>query len=400
VRTRLGIGAPSPESNKSAAYEGYVAALGFLQRYDKPGNLDRAIAQLRSSLKADPLFALAYAQLAESYRLKFETERDPKWLEMALQNGERAEELDTRLPAAYSTLAKIHNEQGKHDLALQEFHQALEINPRDPAALRGIARSDVTAGRIDDAEQGLRKVIAILPDDWDGYDELGNFYAGQGKYAEAIAQYKQGLDLAPDNAQLYSNLGSVYLDSGDPKLVPRAEEALQKSLAINPTYPALANLAALYSEEQRYSESAVFSQRALQLNDHSYIVWDTLRIDYEATGDSAAEAKAASGEQKVLEDTVSRSQDAMAQAMLGNLYARSGNPDKARARIDSALSLSPNDPQVLLEVADGLANLHDRTAAIGYIREAVKKGAQIEAVKTDVELKRLNVDFDKVLRTK
>ena len=29
-----------------AAYESYVKALGYMQRYDKPGNLDQAIAAL------------------------------------------------------------------------------------------------------------------------------------------------------------------------------------------------------------------------------------------------------------------------------------------------------------------------------------------------------------------
>ena len=171
---------------------------------------------LQESLKADPLFALGYAQLGEAYRMKYQTERDPKWLDLAIANCERAQQLDTRLPAAYSTLASIHNEQGKHDLALQEFNQALEINPRDPAAIRGIARSDETAGKIADAEAGFRKVIAVVPDDWRGYNELGNFYSRQGKYPQAIAQYKQALELTPDNAEVYSNLGSAYLERATP----------------------------------------------------------------------------------------------------------------------------------------------------------------------------------------
>src|SRR5271163_1843104 len=162
-------------SGKPLPSQGYLAALGFMQRYDKPGNLDRAIAALQESLKSDPLVALGYAQLGVAYRMKYQTTRDPKWLDLALANCQKAEELDTRLPSVYSTLAHIHNEQGKHDLALQEFHQALEINPRDPAAIRGIARSDETAGKLADAENGYRKVIAVVPDDWRGYNDLGNF---------------------------------------------------------------------------------------------------------------------------------------------------------------------------------------------------------------------------------
>jgi eukaryotic-like serine/threonine-protein kinase len=46
-----------------AAYEDYLKALGFTQRYDKPGNLDLAIGELENAVKTDPRFALGYAQL-------------------------------------------------------------------------------------------------------------------------------------------------------------------------------------------------------------------------------------------------------------------------------------------------------------------------------------------------
>ena len=45
-----------------AAYESYLVALGLMQRYDKAGNLDRAIAALNTSVSTDPRFALGYAQ--------------------------------------------------------------------------------------------------------------------------------------------------------------------------------------------------------------------------------------------------------------------------------------------------------------------------------------------------
>ncbi len=83
VRARLaGLLAPAASGGeggtaKSSAEQGYLAALGYVQRYDKPGNLDLAINALQGSLKADPLFALGYAQLGEAYRMKYQTDRDP-----------------------------------------------------------------------------------------------------------------------------------------------------------------------------------------------------------------------------------------------------------------------------------------------------------------------------------
>ena len=62
---RAAGGAVSP-----AAYESYLKALGYMQRHDKPENLDLALDALQGAVKTDPRFALGYAQLGEAYRLK------------------------------------------------------------------------------------------------------------------------------------------------------------------------------------------------------------------------------------------------------------------------------------------------------------------------------------------
>jgi tetratricopeptide (TPR) repeat protein len=393
--------ASAGNSGKPAADEGYITALGLMQRYDRPGNLDRAIEALQGSIKADPLFALGYAQLGEAYRMKYQAGRDPKWLDLALANCERAQQLDTRLPAAYSTLASIHNEQGKHDLALQEFNQALEINPRDPAAIRGIARSDETAGRFTDAEAGFRKVTAVVPDDWRGYNDLGNFYSRQAKYPQAIDLYKQALDLTPDNAEVYSNLGSTYLDAGDPNLLPLAEQSLKKSLALNPSYPVLTNLAVLSIQQGKYAEAVDYSKQALKLSSKDYVVWDNLRLAYIGLGDSAQANAAISQELALLESGAKdASQDGWAQALMANLYARQGKTEKAEAHIQAALSLGPRNPEVLMELADASVNLHDPARARGYVQKAIDNGADIATLKTDVELGSMNLNFDKDFRKK
>jgi eukaryotic-like serine/threonine-protein kinase len=84
-----------------AAYESYLQALGLMQRYDKVGNLDRAITALDTAVKTDPRFALGYAQLGEAFRLKYQLDVNPKWLDEAKANCQKALELDDHLPVAY-----------------------------------------------------------------------------------------------------------------------------------------------------------------------------------------------------------------------------------------------------------------------------------------------------------
>ena len=82
----------------AGAYESYLKALGYTQRYDKPGNLDLAINALDDAVKTDPRFALGYAQLGEAYRLKYRLDKNPKWIDAALANCNKAFSWTTACP--------------------------------------------------------------------------------------------------------------------------------------------------------------------------------------------------------------------------------------------------------------------------------------------------------------
>src|SRR5262249_13141440 len=169
-----------------AAYESYLKALGYMQRYDKAGNLDLAIGVLGDAVKADPRFALGFAELGEAYRLKYQLDMNPKWIDEALANCQKAVQVDDRLALVYVTLGRIHERKGNHDLAVQEFQHALSLDNRNAEAMSGIAHSYETGGRLAEAETTFKKAAALRPDYWDGYDELGLFYDRQNRYPEAI----------------------------------------------------------------------------------------------------------------------------------------------------------------------------------------------------------------------
>ena len=376
-----------------AAYEGYLTALGLMQRYDKPGNLDQAITALEGAVKADPRFALGYAQLGEAYRLKYHVDPNPKWMDEALANCQKAVELDDHVPAVYVTLARIHEATGKHDLGIQEFQHALTLNPRDADALGGMAGSYESAGRIAEAETTFKKAAALRPDFWDGYDELGNFYDRQGKYPEAIAQYRRAIELTPDNAQAYLNLGAAYIDTGDPKLFADAEQALKKSIELGPSYPAYANLGNLYAVEKHYPEAAAMTEKALQLNDKNYLVWNNLMVAYEWLKEEDKASAARERMRGLLEQAVKiKPQDALVQSRLALLYAHQKLRDKAATRIQTALALAPDDPYVLEVVGSAYEIMGDRRQALEYIRRALQKGYALDQVKNDPDLQGLIAD--------
>src|SRR5262249_18297103 len=364
--------------------------LGYLQRYDKPGNLDAAISVLESAVKTDPRFALGFAELGEAYRLKYVTEVNPKWVDEALANCQKAAQLDDRIPAVYVTLGRLHDSTGKHDLAVQEFQHALRLNVRDPDALSGIAHAYENAGRMQDAEENFKKASALRPDSWVGYNDLGLFYDRQSKYDAAVAAFHKAIELTPDNAQVYLNLGATLIDTADKKPEPEAEQAIKKSIEIRPSYPAYANLGQLYYLQKRYADSAAMTEKALQLNDNNYMVWNNLVSAYEWLKESQ---KAADARARVIElaekATKLNPQDAIANSKLASVYAREKMRDKAVPRIEAGLALSPDDPNVLGDVATAYEYLGDRPRAVEYARRAMQKGYAFEQFANDPEMQNL-----------
>ena len=377
----------------AGAYELYLKALGYTQRYDKPGNLDLAIAALNDAVKTDPRFALGFAQLGEAYRLKYQLDKDTKWIDQALDDCQKAQQLDDRLPVVFVTLGHIHLNTGKYDLALQEYQRALQLDPRNADAVMGLAMSYDSAGRSADSEAQYRKAIALRPDSWEGYNHYGSFLDDNQRYEEAIAQYRHAIDLTPDNSPLYSNLGSVYIDIGDPKRYPEAERWLQKSIALEPNYPAYTNLGYLYIQERKYAEAANAVEKALQINDKDYLTWGNLAIAYAGLDEKEKASQAHDHEIALLEKAALLTpRDAIVQSTLGLLYAQKKLRERAISRIQSALALSPDDPQVLEAAGQAYEDMGDRSQALQFIEKSLQKGYSLAALKNIPDLHELMSD--------
>lgn len=373
-----------------AAYEDYLTALGYMQRYDKAGNLDRAIDVLNASTKADPKFALGYGQLGEAYRIKYQLDKNQHWLDEAQGNLEKAIELDGSLPAAYVTLGRIHDVSGKRELALQEFQHALELDPRNAIAMRGLARAYERSGRVADAEAAYKKSVALKPDDWESYNLIGNFYDRQGRYPEAITALQRAIDMTPDNAEVYLNLGATYVDSGDPKELPAAEQSLKKSIELGPSYPGYANLASLYLAQRRYKESAEVNEKALQLNQNDYMVWNNLLIAYERSGDSAKATTVRERIVPLLEQNIRlKPQDAQAQSLLATMLAKDGKRDAAIEHAQTSLALSPDEQSILANAAEVYEICGNRKQALRYLETAVHKGYLLTQLQDDPDMQEI-----------
>lgn len=370
-----------------AAYEDYLEGDGYYERKDKPGNVDRAIASLSRAVQTDPRFALGYARLTEAYVLQYKLSGDRQWIARAETTGREAAELDSKVAATYVALAHLHLVTGKNDLAIQEFQRALQLNPRDAEALGGMAHTYEAQGQTREAADAFVRAAALRPGDWKGYNELGIFYDDAGRAKDAITAFRRALELTPDNTWPLINLGMAYIDLDDPKHFGEAESALRRSIAIDPTFAAYGDMGLLYSEEHRYKESVEASEKSIALDHESSESWTYLALALDWMGRSR-EAEAARKENIAvcLRELQVNSQDAVTQATLAALYAHSGLRDQAMRQIQIALALAPANQYVLAHIAEAYELLGNRREAVKYLEQAMGQGYSRGRVSNDPEL--------------
>jgi len=266
----------------------------------------------------------------------------------------------------------------------------LTLEPHNADALLGIAAAYENQGRLNDAENTYKKAAALRPDYWEGYNRLGLFYYHHKRYAEAIAQFERVISLTPDNVAPYLNEGASFIESGD---LQKAASALTKAIKISPNYAIYANLGQIYYRQGEYQKSAENTQEALKLNDKDYRLWVNLARAYRQMNNNSEALKAYGRGLSLLEPGAKdHAQDAGVQAQLGELYAYLGEREKAVPRIEAALALSPEQPELLESAADIYQALGDHNKAMDFAKKAVAKGYTLQDMKDDPEAKEIVAD--------
>jgi tetratricopeptide (TPR) repeat protein len=157
-----------------------------------------------------------------------------------------------------------------------------------------------------------------------------------------------------------------------------------------PVILAYANLGQLYYTEKRYRESAEMTEKALQLNNNNYLVWNNLAHAYQWLNEKDKEAAARSTALELAEKSAKlHPQDAFVQAVLASLYARRNLREKAIARAQTALALTPDDPAVLEQLVAAYDYIGDRRRALDCLQRALQKGYPLAQVTNDPDMQNL-----------
>ena len=386
-------------TSNASAYDLYLKARGYLDRYDKPGNLDQALELLRTAVSRDPSYSLAFAALSEANWQKYEMTHEPNWLSEAEQLGLRGIELNRDVPAAHVNLGRVYSATGRYPDAIREFEAALHSDPVSVAAYQGLAEVYRLSARPKQAEAVYQKAITLRPNDWLSYTMLGTFYYEQSRYADAEAPFRRVTELTPDNYLAWYNLGALHLSVGKYEL---AAAEFSKSLVLKEGPGGYLGLAAVYSAQGRFREAAGNNEKALALGPNSFVAAGDLADSYRWTPELAAKAPAMY--RHAIENAdralITNPKDAYALGSRAVYWAKLGNHTQAMEDIGKARALAPSDARFVYKWALIQEITQHRDQALKGLGEALGAGYSLDEIIREPELAALRRDprFEKLAK--
>jgi serine/threonine-protein kinase len=382
-------GGPGAGTAAAGAYEKVAEGRRLLERYDRPGNIDRAQAMFEAAYRELPGYAPAYVGLAEALWRQVDRDPDRAVLNRGLEAARKAIALEDQMASGHAVLGLLLMEAGEHDQARASVTRALQLDPKSKAALLAMSDVHVAAGDSPAAEASARKAVELYPDDWMVHSTLAYVMFRQSRFAEAAASFEQALERAPDSVRTLSNLAGIY------HMLGRTEDAasmLQRAIEIAPSERAYSNLGTLRFFQGRYEESTQLFEKAVELAPNTYACWGNLGDARRWTlGQESRAAEAyASAISLVRKHLEARPGDKDAHASLASYLAKTGRTDEALAELVQAEDPEAADYFYAATAVYELAGQRDR--ALAALDRAMALGYSPVEIEADPELIALRRD--------
>jgi DNA-binding winged helix-turn-helix (wHTH) protein/TolB-like protein/Tfp pilus assembly protein PilF len=239
-------------TEKTEAYQPYITGIYFWNQRSKEG-LNKAVEYFQQAIAADPNYALAYAQLADSYFLigyyNYGSLPTAEMYAKAKAAATSALELDATLAEAHTAMAMVQMRYDKDaagamksirraiDLnsnnstahlryawflindkqlkeALQEMRRAQELDPLSPTNNTALASMLIYSRRYEEALKYSRKAIELDPGFYSGRLNLGLACEQAGLYDEAVVQYQKARELDGESVDALAGLGHAFAMAG------------------------------------------------------------------------------------------------------------------------------------------------------------------------------------------
>jgi tetratricopeptide (TPR) repeat protein len=261
-------GKPARRSTENvAAYEAYLKGRYYMSQRTAEG-LMKAIQFFQQATEVDARYALAYCELAESYKLAVwyvpipASEAVPELQTAAI----KAIELDSSLAEAHTAMAEVYSFQWRWKESLAENERAITLNPGYGAGHHNVALALALIGRNAEALTHIQRARELDPLSVIINTDFGWVYYLGHRYDEAIAQYQKALELDPNFTLAHFDLALAY------SALARHDQAIaemQKARGRGSDY--LAGLGYLYAVAGRRAEALTTLAELERLAKQQYV---------------------------------------------------------------------------------------------------------------------------------
>ncbi len=250
----------APNNMQALLRKGLISYNLFNNNYDG--------VELETAVNLYPNAPEVYLYRGRYYRVKYSFP-DEKF-KLAIEDFNKAIELDSTSTDGYYWRVKIKISQGKLDEALLDYSKTIELDPTNPTHYQN--RADFYSDYLQDYNKALvdySKAIELEPENIAYWYSRGKLYSENLLQNEAaIKDFEQILKISPDDIDAINYIGTIYEKQGD---IEQAIKEYEKGIALENTRPesvayCYSNRANLYEEQNKLNEALADYSKAIELD--------------------------------------------------------------------------------------------------------------------------------------
>jgi len=259
------------------AYTYYLRGRQFLHRHSK-SYYQLARRMFAKAVELDPLYARAYAGIADCDSFLFLHYNVDVGIDNILATSAKALALDNRLAEAHASRGLALSLGERYEEAEAEFEQAIALSPNSFEAHYFYARACFAQGKFERAAALFERAAEIKPDDYQSLCLLIHIYRSLGRDRNKLDAARKGIERAEKELTIHpENPRPAYLGAG--ALVgigetERAREWVSRALAIDPDDVLTQyNVACVYSLLGEIEPAFELLERLLPYANHETKAW-------------------------------------------------------------------------------------------------------------------------------
>jgi tetratricopeptide (TPR) repeat protein len=165
------------------------------------------------------------------------------------------------VPAFWSNLAMMFEEEGRHEDCESAARGALKLDPWNGQALHCLANALRASDRYEEAADAYERAVRVISDDAALWSNYGATLKRLGRIDGAVEALRRALALSPGQAEMHSNLGNALLAAGQHQA---AVDEYREALRVDPTFAAgYTNLANALLQSGRANEAVAVLRQCL-----------------------------------------------------------------------------------------------------------------------------------------